>query len=710
MKRLSAFAVCLAAVGLFPTTPSAAQTALPTPGPAGKGEVSAKLLGLDPAPATGVSPRLAPRSRADLSAVVDVRDGYVLVEAVSVGPDATALLRDLEARGLRDGKAYGALVAGRLPVGAAAGLRGLPTLRHIRPALPPELVVGSVTSQGDRAMRSDIGREISGLTGAGVKVGILSDSYDALGGAAEGIASDDLPDEGVEVLEDFLEPRASDEGRAMAEIIHDVAPGAELAFHTAFGGIPNFASGIEELAAAGCDVIVDDVSYFASPFYSPGLITQAVNKVARQGVAYFSSAGNSGDESLEQPFRNAGPFSVDGLGVLGDAHEFAPGDVTQSVTIGPGQTFIASFQWDDPFFSATGVRGADTDLDVLVFFQGTFLGFLSGLDANVGGDPVELIGLTNNGTAPATVELVVVKFDGPDPSRIKFVYFRDADEVEYDEPGSTIVGQANAQRGIAVGASAYFNTPVFNDALETPRINGFSSLGGTPILFNERGRRLRRPRVFEKPEVVGPDGVNTSFFPTGGFDFEGDGFPNFFGTSASAPHVAAVGALVKEATRSFFTPVVLELLLTGTAQDMDNPATPGFDRGFDFRTGYGFVRADRILRIFGGNNRGLAARSGPLTEGDVAALLAGDDLDALAPAAGLHPNPAHTLVTLRLDGEPGERGELTLHDAIGRQVLREVMPATSSGTALDVSALDRGVYVARIAFGERVTTQTLVIE
>ncbi len=83
-------------------------------------------------------------------------------------------------------------------------------------------------------MKADVARTTYSVTGAGVKVGVLSDSYNKLGGAAAGIASNDLPAAGVQVLQELPGLGGSDEGRAMAEIVHDVAPGAAIAFNTAF--------------------------------------------------------------------------------------------------------------------------------------------------------------------------------------------------------------------------------------------------------------------------------------------------------------------------------------------------------------------------------------------------------------------------------------------------------------------------------------------
>ncbi|HEY0280879.1 MAG TPA: hypothetical protein VGC32_21655 [Solirubrobacterales bacterium] len=90
----------------------------------------------------------------------------------------------------------------------------------------------------------------------------------------------------------------NDEGRAMLQIVHDLAPEAKLAFATAFGGEEAFARNIEKLAApvvaggAGADVIVDDVSYLEEPFFQDGPIADAIAKVSAEGVTYLSAAGN----------------------------------------------------------------------------------------------------------------------------------------------------------------------------------------------------------------------------------------------------------------------------------------------------------------------------------------------------------------------------------------------------------------------------------
>ena len=115
---------------------------------------------------------------------------------------------------------------------------------------------GIVTTQGDIAMRSNVARTTFGTTGSGVTVGVLSDSYNCLGGAALDIANGDLPPVALLQEEPGCSSSGTEEGRAMLQIVHDIAPGAALAFATAFAGKANFTSNIVALKNSGSNVIV----------------------------------------------------------------------------------------------------------------------------------------------------------------------------------------------------------------------------------------------------------------------------------------------------------------------------------------------------------------------------------------------------------------------------------------------------------------------
>ncbi len=172
------------------------------------------------------------------------------------------------------------------------------------PNLRPVTSAGSVPSEADTVLQSRRLRESLpvGYDGAGIRIGVLSDSYNNLNGAAADIASGDLPSN-LTVVQD-LPSGGSDEGRAMLQLVHDVAPAATLGFASAFvGGQAGFAANINALADANgfnADVITDDVFYFNEPYFQDGLIAQAIDNVVQNSdVAYFSSAGNLSDQAFE---------------------------------------------------------------------------------------------------------------------------------------------------------------------------------------------------------------------------------------------------------------------------------------------------------------------------------------------------------------------------------------------------------------------------
>ena len=230
-----------------------------------------------------------------------VDNGFVLVDAVAAA-DAQALVDDVRALGGRHVARHARLVSAQVPIRALDRLAALQSLQFARPAMYL-LQAGSVTSQGDVAQASDVARTASGVDGTGITVGVISDSYDCNSGAAADVASGDLP-ANVNVLQEAC--AGIDEGRAMLQIVHDVAPGASLAFQTGVFGQAGFANGIGALVAAGADVIVDDLFYFAEPMFQDGIIAQAVDSAYANGVAYFSSAGNAGAASYESEFRDSG--------------------------------------------------------------------------------------------------------------------------------------------------------------------------------------------------------------------------------------------------------------------------------------------------------------------------------------------------------------------------------------------------------------------
>ena len=504
----------------------------------------------------------------------------VTIDAVASG-DPAALEAELIALGAQDTAIAGRMVSARIPLAAIPYLEGVVSLQFAR-AAQAVTNVGIVTSQGDKVMRADIARGLYGVDGTGVLVGVLSDSYNCLGGEIFDMATGDLPPTVMVVQESTCGQGAnSDEGRAMLQIVHDVAPGASLAFATAFGGEAGFANNIIALKNAGAKVIVDDVGYFAAPMFQDGVIAQAVDNVKASGVAYFSSAGNQARQAYEHAFVPGpifAPGEFGGAFLGGTAHNFGT-TAMQRISIPPRTGFTLALQWDSPFFSVSGGAGTPNDLDIYIL-QGNAVAVAATTNNLVSKDPVEVLSVVCNAPVTCVGSIMIVNHAGPVPGRFKFVFYRASRSLTLTPAtnSGTIYGHANALGAVAVGASNY-KTPT--------TLEPFSSGGTTPVLFDTLGNRLMTPDLRQfKPEIVAPDGANTTFFSAGN-DPEFDGFPNFFGTSAAAPHAAGVAALMVQAVPTLL-PETLRNTLENTALNMGAA-------GFDVNTGFGLIRADAAL-------------------------------------------------------------------------------------------------------------------
>ena len=438
----------------------------------------------------------------------------------------------------------------------------------------PGTDTGSVDSQADEVLETNRVRATApNYDGTGISIGVLSDSYDDLGGEAAGIASGDLPAGGATVIQD-LGGSGSDEGRAMLELVHDLAPGATLFFATAFGGQVNFANNIQNLADAGCSVIVDDIFYFAEPMFQDGILAQKVDEVtALQDVVYLSSAGNRASRSYESTNIN---FGADPVFLL-NAYDFdtgGPTDFYQEFSLDDGESFSISLQWDDPWFTATGV---DTDIDIHILDNPVSTILASSIDNNTSSqEPVEVLTYTNNTGAAATYNLLIELAAGPNPGRVKYVNFGTHNLNEFDTSSPTIKPHAACIECIGVGAAPFYDR----------RAEGFTSAGPANILFQSDGTPLGATEVRQKPDFTATDGTNNTFFGSdSGNDPDAD--PNFFGTSAAAPHAAAVAVLIRQANPGFDRDDVYNAMFNSTS-DLETA-------GFDNITGNGLINAYKAL-------------------------------------------------------------------------------------------------------------------
>lgn len=547
------------------------------------------------------------------SAFISVVGGEVAIEVICA-KNRHAACREVLRDARMDGADLGPLVTGTLPVEHLDTVARHPAVQSIYPALAVPRV-GQVTSRGVRAQRSDSLRATLGTDGVGVTVGVMSNTFDNYDNSGvdgvtleEDIATGDVPPRSrIEVLRDGGEP-GSDEGRAMVQIIYDVAPGVDVAYHTALGGRARFAEGIRALAASGATVIVDDLIYLNQPVFQDGIVSAAVDDVVRsRDVVYVTAAGNSGRTGYRSPFRGSQQRGQFG----GELHDFDPGpgvDTRQRIRLSEDGTANIALQWAQPYAS-TGGPGASSDLEIYVLDQNGDLVASAAPERrdNIGGDPFEFtiledvnVDANGDGQPDTEFDLVIERIEGPRPGQMQYIPFEQQGQfeaMEFATESPTLFGHPNAESAVTVAAVAWFDTPLINPNRDQILLQDFSSVGGLPVEFDNRGRSIT-PIVRAKPDLAGPDGVNTTFF--GQQIDDGDAFPNFFGTSAAAPHVAGLAAIIRAADPGLSAQDIKRALIRSaddilSTRDGDRTETATEDApGFDFYSGTGLVRGDRI--------------------------------------------------------------------------------------------------------------------
>jgi subtilisin family serine protease len=262
-------------------------------------------------------------------------------------------------------------------------------------------------------------------------------------------------------------------------------------------------------------------------------------------------------------------------------------------------------RWDEPgngsFAQGTGATG---DLDLFLVDSTALpitVGAIRGSSRNVqgspatpAGSPLEFISYVNSTGITQTVHVIVDHFSGRVPSRVHLSVFADSSIIFTDRASCQDFSSFGHPNGVnVVGVAASFYGEIDSGGLlDAPGgqidVESFSSKGGAvPLLIGDNGVRLVSPETRSKPELTAPDGGNNSFFGSDiGFDL--DAFPNFFGTSAAAPHAAAAAALVWSARPSLTANQVLNALRT-TARDIETA-------GRDVLSGSGLIDTNAAIQ------------------------------------------------------------------------------------------------------------------
>lgn len=509
-----------------------------------------------------------------------------------------------------------ALVEGLLPISALLTVATSTQTVGLSPIYRPKTSFqGKANNQAETTINAGTARQQFGVNGSGVTIGVLSDSVNRVGnGLADSIATGDLPSN-VNVIQDGAAGQ-TDEGRAMLENIYDIAPGASLAYATAFNGQVGFATNINKLATqANAKIIVDDVGYLNEPFFQDGIIAQAVIDVTQKnGVSYFSAAGNSASKGYLSQFR--GVTATPGALPTGRYMNFNPNGgtavllpVTTSSSIS-GNSAIA-FQFDQPWYTTNGVT---SDVDIFLL-DSTGAVVSSGNSNNIATQsPDELLSLAN--AQPNTTYYVAIRVNsGADPGFVQFVEWGNSLSSVSQQFGSagntyypTTFGHPTSASAIGVGAVPWWGTNPTNTPAPNPvRSEPFSSAGPALIKFDSLGRPLVSPQLRQKPDISAPDGGNTTFFGDV-VDTSNPGvgqpktpsnlsqnLPSFFGTSSAAPNAAAVAALMKQKMPTA-TPTDIRNALVASASPLNGQAAGTWNA----QGGFGLIDAVKSVSLIGG--------------------------------------------------------------------------------------------------------------
>ncbi len=447
---------------------------------------------------------------------------------------------------------------------AASRYPAAPLAAHA--ALGPALRAGSVMTEGDVAHEADQLRA-AGIDGAGISIGVLSDGVDSLDDL---VAAGELPP--VTVIAG--QAGSGTEGTAMLEIIHDMAPGANLFFATGQGGQLQMALNILQLLTAGCNIIVDDLSYATEPAFQDGLVAIAVNAVAASGGLYFSSAGNSGNLNDGTSGVWEGDFQAGGLFADHLAHGFDGVDIGNTILAASSNASPLVLEWSDSFYES------GSDYDLYVVDTGGNLTCASTYAQDGDDEAREFC------DAPAAgSRAVVVLYDGP-PLALHLNSHRG--RLQYATDGQTF-GHNAAYNAVTVAAVpvAAAGGGVFSGGSAT-QVETFSSDGRRRLFYEPDGSEITPGnvrffggggRTLFKVNITAADCVSTA----------SPGFETFCGTSAAAPHAAAVAALLWSA-RPTAPHTQLRDAMFYRALDIE-------EDGWDRDSGYGIVMARSALML-----------------------------------------------------------------------------------------------------------------
>jgi hypothetical protein len=493
-------------------------------------------------------------------------------------------------------------VQAHLPVSRLTAVAQLGVVDAVRLPTYARPRTGNIDSEGDAIVYADAVRGQFALDGTGVRVGVVSDGIKGVfatgcttscGGVDGGpIATGDLPaatgarnasgvltgSTGGIVARSFsasgdlegLPPAspacsfagAGAEGTALLEIVHDLAPGAKLTFANGDTDLA-FSQAVNFLAASN-DVVLDDIGFFGEPYDGTSAVSAntsaALNNPGWPIRAYFTAVGNDADEHYYGAYVDSGVdgTSFSGITTPGHLHLFQrTADTTDLLGLGaqpynmislPQNGEAAIFlTWNDPF----GASG--NNYDMYLVQQSTGRVVASSTDVQNGRqDPSETIDYVNRGAADRFLIVVQNVRGAAQPRNLNIFSLRPEcaaggpqvlapprhERHNYNTASRSVSAQGDAGGSpvsvVSVGAICSASASAagaFSPA--APDESCLDTSNSTAEFFSSRGPTLDG-RL--KPDLAAIDGVSTT--KAGGFSGP------FFGTSAAAPHLGGIAALL----------------------------------------------------------------------------------------------------------------------------------------------------------------------
>lgn len=540
---------------------------------------------------------------------------------------------------------------------------GLTAMPLAASAAPPASC-RSIPVDADPILKSDLARAEFGVDGTGVKVGIISNSYGIsystptqyYSSPAENVAEGLLPGAGnpcghtqdVVVLRDMPLGQAmdmsTDEGRAMAQMVHGIAPGAQLFFASAGVDLADTTGAIQLLQQQGVDIIVDDIIGDTEPFYQQSTESTQVAAAVAEGITYLSAAGNNTVLALEPrsgqdttpigawetaAYREAvcdpsvsGPILAATPGAVFDCLDFDPGvgvATISNILSLPGLFYDPDsatpttgyipviMQWGEGYGSSTARFEMIVSTNMVDSANEnqpyTLLPVQSGYPIRYGEVPFDLTGhLTPDPNDDfVNMQISIVRYTDGDPAQeitppIGFVFTADGTQWAVnadwwrsegtDRVGRSIVGHNGAPEAISVAATG---------ALDDERVEDYSSLGPvtyylTPETDGGPVSPLPEPVTLHKPTIMSVDGVRQNVI-SGTPIIDSPNVFLFSGTSAATPTAGAVAALALQLDPTL-TPAEVQTLLRQTATPI---AAPYATIAAEDSVGAGLVNAQALL-------------------------------------------------------------------------------------------------------------------